>query len=192
MPARTMTADEFLRLPDEAYDDGVDRQLIDGVLREKPHAFADRDHGVTLARVVCELANWSDKQPGRWRGGSGGVGMRLPNAETVIGPDAALFDPETVAAQPPPPDRGLHVWHGAPRLAVEVVSPGDDPADREAVRATLLAAGTPVVWELDTATRTVTVHRPGRGPRSYGGDDVLNGDPDLPGFAVRADDLFGG
>ena len=120
--------------------------------------------------------------------------MRFPGRNTVVGIDVAVFDAETAADQPPPPEEGegMHVWHGVPLLAVEVLSPSDQERDVLAKVRSYLAAGVGQVWVLSPGFRTVTVHRPGGKPAIHSGDDVLPGDPDLPGFAVPADSLFGG
>ena len=188
----TLTADEFLRLPP---DPTLDRWLIGGVLWEQPMTVRSRPHTEAEIHTAHALIDWLKTRPEpRPRAGSGEVGVRFPGRDTVIGIDLAVFDAETAAGQPPPPapGEGMHVWHGVPLLAVEINSPTDRERDITAKVRAYLTAGVPQVWVLSPDLRSVTVHRPGRGPRSYGGDDVLPGDPELSGFAVRADDLFGG
>ena len=186
-----LSAEEFLRLPP---DPTLDRWLIDGVLWEQPMTVRSRPHTAAEFSTAGELSSWIKTCPApRPVGGSGEVGVRLPGAETVLGIDLAVFDAETAAAQPPPPDpgEGMHVWHGVPLLAVEILSPTD--REREwvnKVRA-YLAAGVPQVWVLSPLLRTVTVHRAAGKPALHSGDDTIPGAPDLPGPAGRADDLFG-
>ena len=189
-----MSADEFLAL---VPDPSLDRWLIDGVLWEKPMTVRNVPHSKAEARVAQHLCNWLDEQdPPFGEVSAGEAAVRLPDRDTAVGIDAVLFDAATVAAQPPPPGlrEGMHVWHGVPLLAVEILSPSDREEEWQAKLFSLLDAGVAQVWILSPGLRTVTVHAPGRKPAIYSRDDLLpgDGDPDLPGFAVRADDLFGG
>src|SRR5690242_20998136 len=80
-PRTLMTAEEFLVLPD---NDGIDRELIRGELREKPWTFRDRLHARTAPRLARVLGNWLDTQP-------------EPHGE--LGADAGFLlerDPDTV------------------------------------------------------------------------------------------------
>ena len=63
-PAEAMTAEEFLALP----DDGIDRELIRGELRERAMTVRNRFHSSTEARIAHVLDNWLDaaaRAPGR-------------------------------------------------------------------------------------------------------------------------------
>ena len=187
-----MTADEFLALTP---DPSLDRWLIDGVLWEKPMTTRNVPHSKAEARVAQKLANWLDEQvPPFGEIAAGESAVRLPGRETAVGVDAVIFDAETVAAQPPPPGlrEGMHVWHGVPVLAVEILSPSDREEEWQAKLLSYLEAGVSQVWILSPGLRTVTVHRPRGKPAIYTGDDPVPGDPDLPGLAVKADSLFGG
>ena len=119
--------------------------------------------------------------------------MQLPNRTTRLGVDVVAFDAETVAAQPPPPgkDEGMFVWHGTPRLVVEIVSFTDRAGDVAAKVTEYLGAGVPRVWVADPMLRTLTVHRPDAPAETFQGDRVVEHDPALPGLRVRAADLFG-
>jgi Uma2 family endonuclease len=79
---------------------------------------------------------------------------------------------------------------GAPDLAVEVLSPSNTPAEMHAKVADYLAAGCPLVWLVDPASETVTVHRSLLSPKTLSGPDVLDGDEVLPGFSAPVAELF--
>ena len=51
---KQMTVEEFLALP----EDGVDRELINGVVREKGMTIRNRHHSLTLMRLGRFLGNW--------------------------------------------------------------------------------------------------------------------------------------
>ncbi|MCA9890802.1 MAG: Uma2 family endonuclease [Anaerolineae bacterium] len=76
-----------------------------------------------------------------------------------------------------------------PDLAVEVVSPSDDPRQRSIKITNYLAAGT-VVWVVYPMARELEVHAQGQRVRIYGRDDTLEGSDMLPGFAMAIKDIF--
>jgi Uma2 family endonuclease len=78
----------------------------------------------------------------------------------------------------------------APDLAVEVLSPSDRMADALAKVAMYLQAGTPLVWLVNTATRTVVVFRSEMDPVTLAGSDTLDGGDVLPGFSVPVAEIF--
>lgn len=77
----------------------------------------------------------------------------------------------------------------APDLAVEVLSPSDDPAQLRFKLTNYLAAGT-VVWVVDPDARQVEIHAPGQPAQRLTGDDTLSGGDTLPGFAANVADVF--
>ena len=185
-----MTAEEFLNLP---ADPTLDRWLIDGEVWEEPMTVRSVPHSICESRVAYELRAWLREHFPGGEIASGESGVRLPGRETVVGVDVVLFDAETVANQPPPPKigEGIHLWHGVPRLAVEVVSASDRDENVAAKVTEYLAAGVPQVWEARPSLKLLIVHRSDAPAAAYQGDAVLTGEPDLPGFAARAGDLFG-
>jgi Uma2 family endonuclease len=84
----------------------------------------------------------------------------------------------------------------APDLAVEVLSPGDRPAEVRAKVAEYLRLGVRCVWVFDLWARRVQVHTPGEGPdrriasAELGEGDVLDGGDVLPGFHQPLAELF--
>ena len=185
-----MTLEEFAALP---HAEDVTRYLIDGEVWEYPVTVRSRPHASCEARTAAKLFAWLDEHLPGGDVGSGEVAVQLPGRTTRLGIDVALFDADTVAAQPPPPgeNEGMWVWHGLPRLAAEVMSDSDRVGNVNAKVREYLTAGVPVVWVADPGLKAVTVHRPGVTPRTYGGDDLIPGGEELPGLAVRAGDLFG-
>src|SRR5690242_1140644 len=92
-PPRLMTTEEFLALP----DDGVERWLIRGELREFPGGnlqgkamtVRNRWHSRVMTRMAKFLDNWLDGQP-EPRGSvlCGEAGVRLSHdPESVVGVD---------------------------------------------------------------------------------------------------------
>ena len=56
---KPLTTADLLAMP----DDGMERWLIDGELREKPMTKRNRFHSSIMVRVAQLLANWLDQQP---------------------------------------------------------------------------------------------------------------------------------
>jgi Uma2 family endonuclease len=77
-----------------------------------------------------------------------------------------------------------------PDLAVEVVSPNDEPGEVADKVAFFLAHGVPLVWVAYLATRQVAVHRPGQEPRVLGVGDALEGEEVVAGFRLPVADIF--
>jgi len=87
-------------------------------------------------------------------------------------------EPCRVAYNPNPPD-----------LAVEVLSPTDDPFDIRTKIVSYLEAET-TVWVVDPDKKRVEVYAPHRTPRAVGLNGTLDGGEVLPGFALDVKDIF--
>src|SRR5205823_7968129 len=77
-------------------------------------------------------------------------------------------------------------WPGEPALAVEVVAPGDAYSQPHDKALAGLAAGTQLVLVADPATRRVTLYRSPADVTVLEGDQAVDCDPILPGFAPPA------
>jgi Uma2 family endonuclease len=181
-----MTAREFLALP----EDGKQRWLIDGQLREKDEAvtYRNRFHAWVEARIAFLLHLWLQDQP-EPRGAvhSGEVGCLLGrDPDTVVGIDVAFFSPETMAKQ----SDTTTIVEGAPVLAVEILSPSDKVEEINEKIAVYLAGGVELVWIVDPYIRTVQVHRPARGPAMFNVEQTFDGGDALPGLTIPVADLF--
>lgn len=183
---KLMTVEEFLALP----DDGVERWLIRGEVREKRDTDMTRrnkPHSITEARITAHLGQWLGTQP-KPRGeivcGEAGFILRR-DPDSTAGVDVALI---TAAQADQVTDTTM--IDGPPVLIAEVLSPHDtheEVADRVEE---YLDCGVPLVWVVSTRSRTVTVYRPGAAPVMFNDTQTLAGDPELPGFSCRVADLF--
>lgn len=183
-PPKLMTAEEFLALP----DDGVERWLIRGQLREKPMTVRNRWHSRTEARVAQLLGNWLDQQPEpRGEMYSGEAGFRLAGtADSVVGIDVAYVSAELAAHHP---DETTLI-DGVPILAVKILSPSDTQEEIDEKLAIYNAASLPLVWLIHPRRRTVTVIRPDIEDELFNARRELSGEPHLPGFRVPVAALF--
>jgi Uma2 family endonuclease len=179
-----MTAEEFLALPD---NDGVDRELIRGELRERPMTYQNRRHSPTEARIAKLLGNWLDTQPeprGEIASGEAGFLLR-DDTDTIVGIDVAYVSHEVVSRNP----EGV-VFKGPPVLAVEILSPSDTHEDIEDKLALYFSAGAPLVWIVNPRARTVEARRPDAEPVTFNASQDLTAEPRLPGFRVPVARLF--
>ena len=78
----------------------------------------------------------------------------------------------------------------APTVAIEVLSPGDDPRDVADKVAVYLRGGTSLVIVVDSKTRTMMLHD-AAGSKLLGTNDVLR-HPVLPRFKLHLGALFSG
>jgi Uma2 family endonuclease len=189
-PAKLMTTEEFLALP----DDGVERMLIRGVVyemgREEENGMTRRNptHSFVEANVTGVLRNWSRGQAeprGRVYCGEAGFRIRR-NPDTTVAIDVAYVDALTAGRTPK--DAGL--VDGPPILAVEVLSPSDTQEGISVKVQDYLSAGTKLVWVLESVFETVTVYRPDAPPLMLHAGQELTAEPHLPGFRCSVREFF--
>jgi Uma2 family endonuclease len=180
--AATMTVEEFLAIP----DDGIERMLIDGVVRELGAPRRRWIHATVLANLSCLLTNWVWTQPRpRGRVGGGEVGFRLGSG-TFVAADVAYASPELASATP----MNQSSFEGNPTLAIEIPSPSDRIGDIDDKIATYLDASVPSVWVVHPRFRTVTVYRPDAMPQMFTDGDEITAEPHLPGFRAAVAAIF--
>ena len=179
LTTRTYTADDLWQMPgDEPWE------LWDGELRQVPSAGgrASRIAGKVLTRLSIHLMS---NDLGIVTGADGTY-ILFPDQRTAIVPDVAFVRWERLPNREVP-DKYIPV---PPDLAVEVQSPTDEPGDMTAKRALYARAGVPLLWWVDPAARTVTVHRPGQAPITLTEADTLDGADVLPGLSIPVAEIF--
>jgi Uma2 family endonuclease len=184
---RKMTAEELLALP----DDGVERWLIRGELRENREVDVNRrnpDHSQTMFNVAGIIREWLRKQSNpRGTAFAGDVSFKLrADSKTLVGIDVAYISPELHSKTL----KGSKVVDGVPILAVEILSPSDVHEDVTEKIQEYLDVGVAQVWLVDPDFEIVTVYRPDAEPVSFNRQQELSGEPQLSGFRVRVAELF--
>lgn len=81
-------------------------------------------------------------------------------------------------------------WHLAPDLAVEVVSPNDDPDDIQEKLEEYLNAGTKMVWVIYPKRKSVAVYRTVHESKILRGEEKLLGEDVLLGFECKVREIF--
>jgi Uma2 family endonuclease len=181
---RLMTTEDLLALP----EDGMDRWLIRGELREKPMTKRNRFHSRTTSVADQMLRNWRDQQPpprGEVYVGEAGFILRR-NPDVTVGIDVAYVNAEVVARQ----TDDTTLIEGVPLLAVEVLSPNDTVEEINEKVQEFLTAGVALVWIVDPYMRTVTVYRPDTAPQLFNVTQELTAEPHLPGLRIAVAKLF--
>lgn len=179
-----MTTEEMLALP----DNGMERWLIAGELRERPMTVRNRFHGSVTAYITTELVNWCRQQsPPRGQVLCGEAGVRLSHdPDTTVGIDVVYISAEVAVRQ----TDETTLIDGVPTLAVEVLSPNDTVEEIHEKLTTYRLAGVPLVWIVDPYNRTVTIYRSDVEPELFNIRQALSGEPHLPGFRVPVARLF--
>ena len=176
------TVEEFLALP----EDGVDRELIAGEVRERGPSIHGMLHASCLAELAHLIGNWSHANPSSGvevlAGQPGFIMQREP--PTVVGPDFAVVDADV------PTDPRYGLVEGVPRLAVEILSPSDNQGDIHQKVRLYLDHGVAAVWVVDPHDQSVRINREGQPVTLFSGEQLLTCEPELPGFSVRVSDLF--
>jgi len=179
-----MTTEAMLALP----DNGMERWLIRGELREKPMTVRNRFHSEVLMSLGACLKTWRDSQPeprGKVLGGEAGVRLAR-DPDVTVGIDIVYVSAETVARQT---DETTLV-EGVPRLAVEILSPSDTIDEINEKIDAYLSVGVPLVWIIDPYRRTAMIYRPDAPASLVTEGQELRGEAVLPGFGVMLGDLF--
>ncbi len=176
--ARTMTAADLAALPDDERG-----ELLDGVLA--PMTPVKEEHWRIVSKLFGAIAAYLGANDLGIVGAERGYLLRT-DPDTVLAPDLSF-----VAYRRNVRDRDIPGFARlAPDLAIEVRSPANSGAELARKVNIYLAAGCPLVWVVDPASRTVTVHSPDREPILLADDDHLSGENILPGFSVLVAALF--
>ena len=174
MTAESITLDEFLALPEDGYRHEVSRGRL---LREPPPGYI---HGRVCAKIVMRLGDFLKTHPIGEVQTQSGVLLSL-DPLTVRGPDVALIRNERLARDVADP-----YFHGAPDLAIEVVSPANRAADLLEKFAQYFGSGAETVWVVYPDSRSVAVHHADGTLQLVQGQELVR----YGEFAVAAEDLF--
>lgn len=116
------------------------------------------------------------------------TGFRLPDG-AILSPDVAWLRRERLQGLSAAEREGFLPL--APDFVVELSSSSDRPAELQAKMAAYIANGVRLGWLIDPYARTVTAYRPEVEPRRLEGVGHIAGDPELPGFVLDLEALWG-
>ena len=164
----------------------VRRELVDGEVIEMPPAGGV--HGKLLVRISRLLEEHVERL-GSGEVVAGDVGFVLvfpQDPERVRAPDVAFISSARLPEGRLPPG----FLQGAPDLAVEVLSPSDNPLQIQQKVRDYLEAGGRLVWLVAPEAKTVTVYRADGSARLLREQDVLDGEDVLPGLRIPLVEIF--
>ena len=175
---RLVTAEELEQLPDDDYR----YELVEGrVVRMSPVGFR---HGTTVVRFGSLLMRHAQER--RLGAVMTEVGFKLAsNPDTVRAPDVAFIRQDRI---PAPEPRGF--WNGPPDLAVEVLSPDDQPEEIREKVAEYLTRGVAAVVVVDLCTQEVRVFRPASPELALDVTNFLDLSDVVSGFRCNVRELF--
>ena len=142
-------------------------------------------HGDVISRLLVALGSFVYEQR-LGRVYEGQTGFRL-GLENCFEPDIAFVSKERLKLILPAAEK---LFHGAPDLAVEVLSPSDSITKTEKKLILCLAHGTRLAWMIDPKHRTARVYRPGGETETLNRNRSLTGNSVLPGFRFALSRLF--
>jgi Uma2 family endonuclease len=182
MPRRhEVTVEDLYRVPEHGKAELVDGELV--VMTS-----AGGLHGYPAGLIFASLLEYARRtKRGVALPDNVGFIVNLPNRRS-FSPDVAFWTGAPLTAR---------FIEGAPVFAVEIRSEEDDgPASERAIaakRADYFAAGTRVVWDVDTLEDDVVrVYRSDRpaSATTYRRGERAEAEPAVPGWSMPVDDLF--
>jgi len=185
------TVQEFLALP----DDGVERWLINGELRENepelpgvPMTIRNRFHSSVMSNIAISIGIWRLLQP-KPRGtilcGEAGIVFPPPIVDT-FGVDVAYVSPEVNASQ----HAESQYLEGIPSLCVEIISRTDSYLKISEKTRRYFDGGVAIVWIINPYAQTVTVFTSDLHPMVYDINKQIPVHPSMPGYSPKVLDFF--
>lgn len=178
---RLMTAEEFM---DADLGEGV-HELVRGKVVESPPSHFE--HGVVCGRVAGLFWEYQ-RRTSYGHGASNNTLVKTEqNPDTVRGVDFMFFS----KARWPKPSETAKLPPIAPDVAIEVASPSYRRGDLLKKASEYLAAGSLAVWLVYPKKRSVAIFRDSQTPPVVlTGGDVIEEQPELPGFRCTVAELF--
>ena len=184
MPSPTLnrkkiwTDEELESLP----DDGNKYELVDGELSMSP---VPANHGAICVRLILLIGSFVQRRKlGEVYDSS--TGFRL-SPEILLSPDVSFVSKSRLKKILKAPDRFLH---GAPSLAIEVLSPSDRMNELHRKLDLYFEHGTKLIWIVNWKLNQVHIYRPAGIEALTRSTDVLSGSEVLPGFKCRLSQIF--
>jgi Uma2 family endonuclease len=178
-PPGMATEEDALRLHER---EGYLCEVIGGTLVEKVMGAYE---SVLAGLILQWLNDFLEKHPIGVALGADGMLRILPKRTRV--PDVSFIRWERFPKRKLPRDR---VFAVAPDLAVEVLSPGNTPAEMDVKLKEYFRAGVHLVWYIDPERKCAKVYTSLEDVSEVDQSGVLDGGDVLPGFRIKLRDLF--
>lgn len=170
-----LTEDQFMRLP----DDGRKYELVDGEAKPVPASVRHDIIGVTVAAVLRPAA----KGIAYISGPQAGFRMRSGNIRC---PDVAVVLKSKLPNGVPPDGFG----DAAPDICIEIISPSEEPAEKQRKLNEYFDSGATFVWHLTPETKSVRIYMSPIDFTTLESGQEIDGGSVLPTFHCTVADLF--
>lgn len=157
-------------------------ELVDGVLVEKPVAYAESS---LAARIIVLLSRFVDPNDLGNIAGEAGATRLMPGLVRI--PDVSFISWDRLPNReiPDTPLLGL-----APDLAVEVLSRSNTKREMDLKNREYFLAGVRLVWLVDPPKRCIRVYTAPDQSRLLKEDQILDGGDVLPGLSLPLREIF--
>ncbi|MGI4875401.1 MAG: Uma2 family endonuclease [Janthinobacterium lividum] len=178
-----LTEEEFAQFCLDHRDLRIERNSS-GHITIMPPVFTES--GFTNNELSYQLTAWN-RQRRAGRVGDSSTGYTLPGG-AMLSPDASWVAEERWQALAP--ENRRRFAHICPDFVLELASSSDRLPDLLTKMHDWLAAGVRLAWLVVPSTETVHIFEPPHPPRLVQGfDQLLSGEPLLPGFALDLKEL---
>ena len=177
-PARTITDEELLQLP----NDGNKYEVVDGELVVSPGAGVP--HEKLIIRLAVRLGGHVEANR---------LGTVLGSSTLYVLPSGNKRGPDlsfVAAGRLEEPGISQVFPQLAPDLAVEVLSPSDSPQRVLDKVGEYLEAGVRLVWVIDPENRRAVIHRALSRVEQIDAEGVLEGEEVVPHFRCRLSEIL--
>jgi Uma2 family endonuclease len=177
-PNKVWTEEELMSLP----DDGQKYELVEGELEMTRAGMEPGNIGLFLGGRLeifvreAKLGLVCDSSTGFW--------MKSGNSRA---PGVSFIAKERLQGVKRPSKK---FFHGAPDLAVEILSPSDSVIKISQKIAEYFANGTRLAWVVNPEDETVLVYHSPPPDRILKAGDALDGEQIVPGFSLPVAELF--
>jgi Uma2 family endonuclease len=178
IPTQIMSIEEFEVFAQDEANSNRHLEYIGGeVVEMVSNNRSSEIAGVILGELYIFLKT---KKLGRLYGANGGFKV----AGERYMPDLAFLSSKKQA------EPSHQTWNdNAPDIAVEVLSPTDNPVKVSIKISNYLSVGS-IVWLVDPDAKQVHIHRPGQAVSSLNVSDTLNEPILLPDFELKVETIF--
>lgn len=157
-------------------------ELIDGVLVQKAGGPWESIFAVYVGGAIGRFANQNDL------GVVSGAGGLLRLGEQVRAADVTFIPWSEFPSGQVPEDEAF--WSVAPGLIVEVLSPGNTPAEIDRKITEFFGVGCRLAWVIDPRTKSAKVYTSAKKFKEIDEKGTLDGGKVLPGFKLPLADVF--
>jgi Uma2 family endonuclease len=173
-----MNDQEFLEFCLANSDFRIERTAT-GEIIIMPPAFSDT--GNRNFNIAVQLGSWAE-QDGTGLGFDSSTGFTLPNGATRS-PDAAWIKLECWNALTK--EQKASFAPICPSFIIELRSSSDTLSGLQEKMPEYIANGVSLGWLIDRKNRKVYIYRPNQETQILDNPEIVNGDPELPGFILR-------